>query len=97
MPKLNGKKYSLKTTTPNALVKLDEASDMLKEFNETSKKNYLFDEEFRGKFLKRIAEITMDFEDGMPSEEFFRDGELDIGEIQNARLNFLANGGMIGA
>lgn len=95
---LNGHKFEIADTTPNAVKRLNDADELLKEYNEENDEPYLFDAEFRGKYLKAVAEVVMEFEDDNfnPDQEFYEDGDLEVSTIQDARSAFLGRAGMIG-
>lgn len=95
---LNGHKFEVADTTPNAVMRLKDADQLREEYEEDSDSHYLFDEEFRGKYLKAVADVVMDFvdEDFNPDEEFFQDGDLEVSTIQDARSAFLGRVDMIG-
>jgi len=95
--KINGHEYSLNATSPNRLKELDEVDNMLREYNkENPDQFYLFDEDFRGKYLKSLADVLIEWEDDFnPTKDFFSDGEFEVSEMQQARRSFLANAGMI--
>lgn len=101
-PRLEGQiknqNYKIKQTTPNRLNALDDADELLREYNKSHDEHYLFDEEFRGKYLKAISDVVIDWEDEKfaPDAEWFADGDLEISEIQYARSAFLVRGGLTG-
>jgi len=93
---INGRAFAVANTTPNRLKQLDDADEMLRKYNDNHDTNYLFDPEFRGKYLKAVADVVMEFENGKsPNAEYFSDGDLEVSTIQDARTAFLGRGGMI--
>lgn len=95
--KLNGHEFEVADTTPNAMMRLNDADELLKEYQEENDTHYLFDKEFRGEYLKAVADVVMDFveEDFTPDKDFYKDGDLEVSKIQDARSAFLGRGGMI--
>lgn len=94
---INGHEYSLNATSPNRLQELDRVDQMLRDFNEENPEDfYLFDEDFRAKYFKHLADVLITWEDGFnPTKEFYGDGDFEVSELQSARRSFLANAGMI--
>jgi len=94
---INGHDYSLNATSPNRLKELDRVDEMLRDYNKENPEDfYLFDESFRGKYLKALADVLISWEDDFnPTKDFFSDGDFEVSELQTARRSFLANAGMI--
>lgn len=92
---LNGHKFSLKKTSPARLKQLDSLSKELTEWNKENEDFYLYDEEFRSYFMKKLAGIIVKFEGNGPDEDLWKSEELEVSELVSARSVFFARAGLM--
>jgi hypothetical protein len=92
---MNGHEFSLKKTSPARLQKLDALSKELAEWNEENEGFYLYDVEFRAQFMKKLADIIVDFKGNGPDEDLWESDELEVSELVSARSVFFARAGLM--
>jgi len=90
---INGREFDVKEATIEISKQVDDANQMLQEWQEENDELYLYDDEFRGKYFKQLAEAMLVPKDGdMPDKEFWEDPKLQYGRLLNV-MDFLQVGG----